>query len=88
VFNIPRVDGDVERGADLYEEECSECHGKEGWGEDDVPQLAGQHTNYLRRQIEHFRSRERVNDDMDGILEGIEPSDLEDLFAYLASRDD
>jgi len=88
VFNVPRVDGDVERGGELYEEECSECHGQEGWGEDDVPQLAGQHTNYLRRQIERFRSGKRVNEDMDGVLDGIDASDLEDLFAYLASRDD
>ncbi len=88
VFRVPRVDGDVERGAEIYEAECSDCHGEEGWGEDDVPPLAGQHTNYLRRQIRYFRSGERINDDMDGVLDGLDENDLEDLFAYLASRDD
>ncbi|MCP3986849.1 MAG: c-type cytochrome [bacterium] len=88
VFNVPRVDGNVERGAEIYSEECGECHGEEGWGEDDVPQLAGQHTNYLRRQIKHFRSGKRMNEDMDDVFEGLDDDDLEDIFAYLAARDD
>ena len=89
VFQIPRVEGgDVERGAEIYEAECSECHGEGGWGDDDTPQLAGQHTNYLRRQIANFQSGERVNEDMDGVFESINKQDLEDVFAYLASRDD
>jgi cytochrome c553 len=87
-FNVPRVDGDIERGGQLYEDECGDCHGEDGWGEDDVPQLAGQHIGYLRRQIEAFRAGQRNNEDMDGIFEGIGIEDLEDLFAYLASRDD
>jgi len=88
VFNIPPVPGDVARGADLYEENCSDCHGEEGWGEDDTPQLAGQYTEYLRRQLAKFRSGERRNEDMDGVLDDLTDADLEDVFAYLASRDD
>jgi len=89
VFNIPRVDGgDAERGAELYEEECSDCHGEEGWGDDDAPQIAGQHTDYLRRQIAHFQSGERLNEDMEDVFEYVGKQDLEDIFAYLASRDD
>jgi len=88
VFNVPRIDGDIENGAEIYDEECSECHGEGGWGEDDVPQLAGQHTSYLRRQIAHFRSGERVNEDMEDVFEGFDDEDLEDVFAYLASVDD
>jgi cytochrome c553 len=88
VFNVPRVDGDVERGAALYEEECGDCHGPEGWGEDDAPQLAGQYTEYLRRQLVAFRSGTRVNDDMEDVFDGLEDADLEDIFAFLATLDD
>jgi len=89
VFKVPPVDGgDAEQGADLYEEECSECHGEDGWGEDDAPQIAGQHTDYLRRQIAQFRSGERLNEDMEDVFEFLESQDLEDIFAYLASLDD
>jgi cytochrome c553 len=88
VFNVARVDGDIERGAAFYEEECSDCHGPEGWGEDDAPQLAGQYTEYLRRQIESFKSGERANEDMEDVLDALDAGDLEDIFAFLASRDD
>ena len=88
VFNVPRIDGDVERGAELYADECADCHGEEGWGEDDAPQLAGQHTEYLRRQVANFRSGERVNEDMDGVLDSLDDEDLQDIFAYFATRDD
>jgi len=87
VFSVPPVDGDIERGAALYDDECSECHGPEGWGEDDAPQLAGQYTSYLRRQIEAFQSGERVNEDMEGVFESLDPDDVEDIFAYLAAQD-
>lgn len=87
-FNVPRVDGDIERGGELYDDECGECHGEDGWGEDDVPQLAGQHTGYLRRQIQEFRSGRRKNEDMEDVFDGLDAMDLEDIFAFLASRDD
>jgi cytochrome c553 len=88
VFKVPRVDGDVERGAELYAEECGDCHGPEGWGDEEAPQLAGQYTEYLRRQIENFQSGERLNEDMEGVFESLVAEDLLDIFAYLASRDD
>jgi cytochrome c553 len=87
VFNVARVNGDVQRGAELYQEECGDCHGPEGWGEDDSPQLAGQYTEYLRRQIVSFQSGERLNEDMEGVFEDIDDDDLQDIFAYLASVD-
>jgi cytochrome c553 len=88
VFNVARVEGDIERGARIYADECADCHGKEGWGDGDVPQLAGQYTRYLRRQIASFRSGERANEDMEDVLDGLDADDLEDVWAYLASRDD
>jgi cytochrome c553 len=88
VFNVARVEGDVERGAALYEDHCGDCHGEEGWGDGEVPQLAGQYTQYLRRQIASFRSGERVNEDMEDVFDGLDERDIENLFAYFASRDD
>jgi cytochrome c553 len=88
VFNVRRVDGDVERGAELYAEDCGDCHGPEGWGEDDAPPLAGQYTEYLRRQIDGFQSGERANEDMDDVFDSLDDRDLDDIFAYLSSRDD
>ena len=36
----------------------------------------------------HFRSGERLNRDMEGVLDELSDEDLEDIFAWLASRDD
>jgi len=88
VFNVPRVDGDIEHGAELFGDECAECHAEDGWGEGKAPQLAGQHTNYLREQVANFQSGERANEDMDGVFEDISARDIEDIFAFLSSLDD
>jgi len=43
----------VERGAEIYSERCSSCHGRsaEGDAKTFVPRIAGQHYEYLMRQI-------------------------------------
>ncbi len=43
----------VTRGADVYKQACASCHGPagEGSGRRAIPQVAGQHYEYLRRQI-------------------------------------
>lgn len=61
------IQGDVERGAELYEA-CTACHGADGRGSEELgaPDLIGQHDWYLVRQLEHFR---------DG-LRGAHPEDV------------
>ena len=78
---------DPENARDILDT-CAGCHGPGGWGEDDAPQLAGQYTEYLRRQITSFQSGERLNEDMEGVFESLVARDLEDVFAFLASLDD
>jgi len=48
---------DTERGGSLYHRHCTTCHGKEGWGSTDgrTPVLAGQHYQYLVKQIADLR---------------------------------
>lgn len=53
---MPRNAGDgtlVDHGADLYKRRCAECHGSVGQGDNRaaVPRLAGQHYDYLLRQM-------------------------------------
>ncbi|MGE5153590.1 MAG: c-type cytochrome, partial [Bdellovibrio bacteriovorus] len=56
---------DLELGAKLYEEHCQNCHGEAGAGreEDHLPQIAGQHFNYLMRQFDAIRTGRRKNSD-------------------------
>jgi len=56
---------DLELGAELYQTHCQNCHGKAGEGneQEHLPQIAGQHFNYLMRQFNAIRSGRRKNSD-------------------------
>ena len=90
VFNVPRAEGDVERGAAIYEGRCRKCHGKEAWGRGSSPQLAGQWTQYVGRQIELSQTGERTFADerMKTQIDTLGAEDIRDLLAYFSTRDD
>jgi cytochrome c553 len=57
-------DGDLaRRGANVYERQCENCHRKNGEGSESamVPRVAGQHYDYLVRQIYNGTYGERPN---------------------------
>ena len=58
VVNIARYPGDVAQGKRLYAKECGSCHGKDGMGKPAklAPRLVGQHSNYIKRQMEQIVS--------------------------------
>lgn len=41
---------------------CAGCHGQNGHGTDLLPRLAGQHAQYVEKQLREFNSRARNND--------------------------
>ena len=92
VVNIAPYPGDVEAGGKLYRKECGGCHGKDGYGDDeqDVPQLAGQYSLYLSRQIENIRNAERFHEDANDpeLFREYTDTDIADILAYLATLDD
>lgn len=92
VINIARYPGDVEAGGRLYRKECASCHGHDAYGDaqDAIPQLAGQHSLYLLRQVENIRSGARLHDEPGDAELFREYSDTEirDILAYLSTRDD
>ena len=92
-MQIPRAEGDVDKGGKLYRRECGSCHGDQGWGDEKkgVPMLAGQYTNYLWRQVGKLRKRLRIHDDEapdEELLDDISDAELTDIFAYLSIVDD
>lgn len=85
VMIIPRVDGEIDHGRTIYQKECAGCHGKTGQGRDEFPMLVGQYTNYLVKQMRHYRAGDRAHDegDVGGVLDPLGESDLQDILAYL-----
>jgi cytochrome c553 len=65
VASAPGVgDGElVQHGAEIYAEHCKSCHGASAAGDADhaIPRLAGQHYEYLQRQIHDAVDGRRPN---------------------------
>lgn len=93
VIQIPIYEGGVDNGRKIYNKDCRSCHGKDGWGdkEKNVPQLAGQYTQYLWRQIDKFIAKVRIHDPDDPddeMLKEYSREELRDMLAFLSIADD
>lgn len=79
------VGGDLERGVTA----CIACHGPHGDGMSlaGFPDISGQHTSYLKSQLELFRSGERNNSHngmMEDIAKRLTDKDIDILSKYIA----
>jgi cytochrome c553 len=92
VVNIATYPGDVEAGRKFYKQECASCHGQDGYGDDNkgIPQLAGQYSLYLLKQVENIRTAERFHDEADDaeIFREYTDAEIAAMLAYLATLDD
>ncbi len=64
---------------------CLLCHGEHAEGAGEVPRLAGQHSEYLERQMEAFRLNTRTNEIMHANVKQLNEPDAHAIAAYLAS---
>lgn len=91
-LNIPLFPGDVRNGERLYGKECAACHGRDGYGNSarTIPQLAGQHSLYLKRQIEEFAKGSRQHDDPAdaAVFQAFSASEIAGILAYVSTLDD
>jgi cytochrome c553 len=65
---------------------CTQCHGPQLLGQQQMPRLAGQHYDYLRAQLRGFRDGKRA--DLDGKMtesaQGLSDADIDVLADYMA----
>lgn len=66
---------------------CMVCHGETAHGTPQLPRLAGQHADYLERQLKDFNLRKRTNDNavMHEVAESLTPAEMRAVAEYLAS---
>lgn len=81
----------VEQGKRLYTEgkgngaACATCHGPSAHGAEFVPRLAGQHAQYLVKQMQGFKERERpAPAALAKALAGLTEREVQALAAYLS----
>ncbi len=67
---------------------CAACHGANGIGATDTyPNLAGQHADYIAKQLKAFKSGTRVDPLMAPMAAGLSEQDMADLGAYFSGLD-
>jgi cytochrome c553 len=82
------------RGAEIFEHgveaagvpACSACHGATGEGLGEFPRLAGQHAQYLLKQLAAFQSNMRNVAVMHGVASGLKVQEMEAVAAFLQGR--
>jgi cytochrome c553 len=84
--NTPATFGDAAAGA-TKAAACAACHGLDGNSADpQYPKLAGQHENYIARQLSLYKSGERQNPIMLGFASTLSAQDMRDIGAYFSSQ--
>lgn len=77
--------GDAAKGAIIANQVCIACHGADGNSPISMyPTLAGQHPEYITKQLHNFKSGERKNAIMAGMVAALSDEDMANLGAYYA----
>lgn len=66
---------------------CAACHAVDGNSVVTLnPKLAGQHPEYLQKQLTEFKSGKRANAVMSGMAAGLTDDEMKDLAAYFSAK--
>jgi cytochrome c553 len=89
-------DGDdaaIARGREIYQHgtvegvpACSSCHGPDAHGTQDFPRLAGQHAQYVLKQLASFQSNMRKVAIMHGVAQNLRVGEMESVAAFLEAQ--
>ena len=90
-------DGDaaaIARGREIYQHgipaegvpACSPCHGPDAHGLQDFPRLAGQHEQYVLKQLGSFQSNMRKVAIMHGVAQNLRVPEMQSVAAFLQAQ--
>ncbi len=83
----------IARGQSIYQNgdsaqgvpPCAACHGATAAGTEAYPRLAGQHVQYLIKQLRSFQNNMRNVAVMHGVARGLQLADMQAVATYLQS---
>ena len=79
--------GDPAKAQGIVNQVCAACHGIDGNSPLSAnPSLAGQHPEYLLKQLTEFKSGARSNAVMTAMVANLSPDDMRNLAAYYSSQ--
>ena len=86
IFSCHVYAGDVAAGKEKSAL-CAACHGTDGNSVNPVwPKLAGQHSEYILKQLKDFKAGKRNNIQMNPLVATLSEEDMQDLAAYFSSQ--
>lgn len=78
---------DLARAEEIVSGRCFLCHGMEGESASPVfPRLAGQHSEYIAKQLGEFKSGKRKSDTMKPQAEDLTPAEMKSLGAFFEAK--
>ena len=84
----------VSRGRQIYQQgvaaqgvpACASCHGPDAHGLQEFPRLAGQHAQYVLKQLASFQSNMRKVAIMHGVAQNLNLDDMDAVAAFLETQ--
>lgn len=84
---LPALAHDAARAEEIAQGQCFVCHGLEGESSTPIfPRLAGQHAQYIARQLADFKSGRRASAVMAPMVRDITAAEMEALGRWYESR--
>ena len=65
---------------------CHACHGDHAQGLETIPRLAGQHREYIEKQLSYFSSNLRANEIMHENSKNLTPDEIREVATYAAAQ--
>ena len=86
-LNVQAEGGATKSAQQTVNTVCAACHAPDGNSVISVnPKLAGQHPEYLQKQLAEFKSGKRANAVMTGMASGLSDDEMKDLALYFSSK--
>ncbi|MBS1302623.1 c-type cytochrome [Loktanella sp. SALINAS62] len=79
---------DIAAGEDIYDGNCSNCHGPSAKGMASFPKLVGHDADYLEMRLEQYRAGERVGPNsglMMPVASELSDADIGNVVAYITT---
>jgi cytochrome c553 len=81
------VKPDLAKGSEKFAAVCAACHGADGnSGSPENPKLAGQHPEYLVKQLQEFKAGKRKNAVMQGFASQLSDEDMRNVAFWAAGQ--
>ena len=83
----PAGKGDPKAAESIVTKVCVACHAADGNSPTAAnPKIAGLNAEYINKQLTNFKSGERKNPVMAGIVKDLSPQDMQNLAAYFSAQ--